>query len=215
MCFKNTYIRTECLKTKHNHFGFGAYFFACFFICILITGFSSQSYAFEWIDDVKTVQKQMPLKAQISDKDINNNAADDVHHSAHATDFPLLSLPSRDKISGDTNGILPFGLEFPAPVTAGSCLPLLKSIHGFPNSVASRNQRSAGEKNGLGLVLGLHFPFKPVDHVRVPSQYKARLSMWHSYEKTGSAEHTRAVLSYKDCQMKQAIGALRDFKWTR
>ena len=109
-----------------------------------------------------------------------------------------------------------------SPVAVDPCLPLLKSIHyTSPSSTVSRNRRSAGKAAALGLVFGVRFALSPSTKSRSSLRSKSkeapemRFDVWRPKAVKPYDRSAQSISAYRSCQKKEALQALRDFRWIR
>ncbi len=112
-----------------------------------------------------------------------------------------------------TNTLAPIG---PSSIATDACLPLLETIRHTPRDpVADRNQRSAGKAAALGLVFGVRFALSPPKNVKAHRD-TARLELRTvSGDRLNEDRGALAISSYRQCQKREALKALRDFRWER
>jgi hypothetical protein len=97
-----------------------------------------------------------------------------------------------------------------------SCLPLLKSIHTSPPSVADRTWRSASNTTAdLGLVFGVRVALSEPKRSSSASTSKAGFGLWHPFRSAIGSSHAQARADYRNCQTQKAFEALSAFRWQR
>ncbi len=104
----------------------------------------------------------------------------------------------------------------PPPSVVDSCLPLLESIHHTSPSLATdRNQRSAGNAAPLGLVIGVRLALSSPKKTTSSRSNQARFGFWQPLESMKGDRRALSVADYRDCQKKEAMKALGEFRWKR
>ena len=101
-----------------------------------------------------------------------------------------------------------------SPTVVDPCLPLLKSIHTSPTSAMDRNQRSAGKAAAVGLLIGVRFALSSPQKVKSHAD-RPRLDVWQTSGVSAGDRNALAVSAYRQCQKKQALNALSEFRWAR